>query len=119
MKAIVTCSGVSNTGKLTTQAAVALLRHDPDSLEWIRAGAEPGRLLQTVETADQVIVINGCADCCAKKKLQALGVFTGREVIATDLGVVKNGMVDPEYAEIDLVVQAVREALNRGDEEVS
>ena len=74
MKAIVTCSGVSNTGKLTTQAAVALLRHDTDTLEWIRAGAEPGRLLQTVKDADQVIVINGCADCCAKKKLQALGV---------------------------------------------
>jgi uncharacterized metal-binding protein len=119
MKAIVTCSGVSNTGKLTTQAAIALLRHDPDSLEWIRAGDEPGRLLQTVEMADQVIVINGCADCCAKKKLNALEVVADREVIATDLGVVKNGMADPEYTEIDLVVQAAREALNRRDEDVS
>jgi uncharacterized metal-binding protein len=119
MKAIVTCSGVSNTGKLTTQAAVALLRHDPGSLEWIRAGDEPGRLLQTVEMADQVIVINGCADCCAKKKLQALGVVADREVIATDLGVVKNGMADPEYSEIDLLVKAVRKALDKKDEEAS
>lgn len=119
MKAIVTCSGLSNTGKLTTQVAVTLLRHNPGMLDWVRAGVEPDSLRRTLETADQVVAINGCADCCARKKIEVLGVTPDREVIATDLGVVKNGMADPEYAEIDLVVRAVREALNREDEDVT
>ena len=117
MNVVVTCSGLSNTGKLTTQVAVTLLRHNPGILEWVKAGAEPDRLLKILETADQVIAINGCADCCARKKIEVLGVIPDREVIATDLGVVKNGMADPAYAEIDIVVKAVREALNKRDED--
>jgi len=119
MNVVVTCSGLSNTGKLTTQVVVTLLRHNPGMLDWVKAGTEPDRLRRTLETADQVIAISGCADCCARKKIEVLGVIPDREVIATELGVVKNSMADPAYAEIDLVVQAVREALNRREKETS
>jgi len=119
MNVVVTCSGLSNTGKLTTQVAVALLRHAPTSIEWVKAGADPDRLHNTLEMADRVIAINGCSDCCARKKIEVLGIIPDREVIATDLGVVKNGMTDPAYAEIDLVIKAVREALNTRDEDTS
>jgi uncharacterized metal-binding protein len=114
MTILVTCSGLSNTGKLTTQVAVALMRHYPGTLEWVRAGAGPDRLRQVAGTADQVIEVNGCPDCCAGKKLREIGVVPHSVVITTDLGITKNGMDDPAYAEIGLVVETVREILASG-----
>jgi uncharacterized metal-binding protein len=37
MKAPVTCSGISNTGKLTTQAAQILLQRHPGRYVWMHA----------------------------------------------------------------------------------
>ncbi len=115
MTLIVTCSGLSNTGKLTTQVAVALMRHDAGSLEWVRAGAGPDRLRRAAVAAERVIEVNGCPDCCAGKKLHEIGVFSDVGVTATDLGIVKNGMEDPAYSEIELVVRAIRQALDTMD----
>ncbi len=112
MTTIVTCSGLSNTGKLTTQVAVTLIRYNPGTLEWVRAAAEPERIQEATSGADRVLVLNGCTDCCATKKLLGLGIVPDAEVTATDLGVVKNGMADPAYAEIELVVQTIKEILH-------
>ena len=43
-------------------------------------------------TQSEVIVIDGCTDCCAKKKLSSSRLAPDCHIIATDLGIVKNGM---------------------------
>ncbi len=113
MTTIVTCSGLSNTGKLTTQVVVALMRHNPGTLEWVRAAAEPARIQEATSGTDRVLALNGCIDCCATKKLRALGIIPDVEVTATELGVVKNGMADPAYAEIELIVQTIKRVLHK------
>ncbi len=117
MTILVTCSGLSNTGKLTTQVAVALTRYNPGILEWIRASAGPDRLMQVAGSGDQVIEVNGCPDCCAGKKLCEIGIISDAVVTATDLGVVKNGMDDPAYSDIELVTNVIMKTLATLDTE--
>ncbi|NYT06274.1 MAG: hypothetical protein GKC04_07930, partial [Methanomicrobiales archaeon] len=43
---------------------------------------------------------------CGKKKLQALGIEPELHLVATDCGIAKRGMEDPDYAEIDRLAAA-------------
>ena len=115
--ALVTCSGISNTGKLTTQAALALLQRRPGQYIWMHARQSAATLEAGIGDAEQVIVIDGCTDCCAKKKLSASCLATYHHIIATDLGIEKNGMADVQYDEIEKVVRAVMN--NGGEKECS
>ncbi|OPY39099.1 MAG: DGC domain protein [Methanoregula sp. PtaU1.Bin051] len=92
--ALVTCSGISNTGKLTTQAALTLLQRKPGQYVWMHARQSAATLETEVMDADRVIVLDGCSDCCANKKLAASGIEPHCHIIATGLGIKKNGMAD-------------------------
>ncbi|MFY9800529.1 MAG: putative zinc-binding protein [Methanoregula sp.] len=92
--ALVTCSGVSNTGKLTTQVALTLMQRRPGQYVWIHAGQSTGTLQADIGDAEQVIVIDGCGDCCAKKKLSSSRIAPHHHIIATELGIEKKGMGD-------------------------
>jgi uncharacterized metal-binding protein len=111
MIAIVTCSGVSNTGKLTTQAAVALMQGRPGRYLWTHVKKSASSLEEEVRDADRVVVIDGCRDCCASKKLAGTSLVPHCHIIATDLGIEKNGMAEVQYPEIERVVSAVRTLL--------
>jgi uncharacterized metal-binding protein len=110
--ALVTCSGISNTGKLTTQAALTLLQRKPGKYVWIHARQSTETLETEVGDAEQVIVIDGCTDCCAKKKLSASCLVPHHHIIATDLGIEKNGMAEVQFDEIETLVHAVVEKGN-------
>ncbi len=90
--ALVTCSGVPDTGKLTTQAALTLLRRKPGQYIGIYAKQSTATLEAEIGDAEQVIVIDGCTDCCAKKKLSASCLAPHHHIIATELGIEKMGM---------------------------
>jgi uncharacterized metal-binding protein len=105
--ALVTCSGISNTGKLTTQAAQTLLQRKPGQYVWMHAKQSAATLEAEVGDADRVIVIDGCTDCCATKKLAAAGCTPDVHIIATGLGIEKNGMAEVQFEEIEKVVRAV------------
>lgn len=104
---LVTCSGVSNTGKLTTQAAQLLMPKHPGRYQWTHTKKSASALEDEVRDADRVIVIDGCTDCCATKKLAATPVAPHHHIIATDLGIEKNGMAEVGYLEIERVAAAV------------
>jgi uncharacterized metal-binding protein len=107
MIVLVTCSGISNTGKLTTQAAQALMQRWPGRYIWTHVKKSAAALEEEVRDADRVIIIDGCRDCCATKKLGATPFAAHHHIIATDLGIEKNGMADVQYTEIERVVAAV------------
>ena len=105
--ALVTCSGISNTGKLTTQVALMLMQRRPGHYVWMHAKQSAATLETEVGDADCVIVLDGCTDCCANKKLAAAGLAPHVHIIATALGIEKKGMADVQFEEIEKVVCAV------------
>jgi len=104
---LITCSGVSNTGKLTTQAALTLLQRRPGCYVWMHARQSTATLEEDIKDAKQVIVIDGCEDCCAKKKLSASCLTPHHHIIATELGIQKKGRGEVQFDEIEKVVRAV------------
>jgi uncharacterized metal-binding protein len=112
MIVLVTCSGVSNTGKLTTQTAISLMQRWPGRFLWTHAKKSAASLKEECTGGEQVIVIDGCCDCCASKKLAGAGICPHIHIITTDLGIEKNGMADVQYHEIERVVAAVQGALS-------
>jgi uncharacterized metal-binding protein len=107
--ALVTCSGVSNVGKLTTQAAQVLLQRTTGQYIWMHARQSTTSLQLEIGDADELIVIDGSGDCCAKKKLSSSRIAPDHHIIATELGVEKKGMGEVQYDEIEIVVRAVME----------
>jgi uncharacterized metal-binding protein len=105
--ALVTCSGISNTGKLTTQAAQILLQRKPGQYVWMHAKQSAATLEADIGDAERVIVIDGCTDCCATKKLAKSCLKSHHHIIATELGIEKKGMGEVQYDEIEKVVCAV------------
>ena len=113
MIVLVTCSGISNTGKLTTQAACSLMQKWPGRFQWTHVKKSAASLEEECRGGEQVIVIDGCKGCCAGKKLGATNVAPHIHIITTDLGIEKNGMADVQYQEIERVVAAIQGALSR------
>lgn len=105
--AIVTCSGISNVGKLTTQAASILMQRKPGQYVWMHAKQSAAMLETEIGIADKLIVIDGCKDCCATKKLSSSRIAPHHHIIATELGIEKKGMGEVQYNEIEKVVHAI------------
>lgn len=109
---LVTCSGLSNTGKLTARAGMVILQRSPESVEaCIPASRPPASLEEAARSAGRVLALDGCEDTCALKKLREIGVEPDLHVVATGCGIVKNGMAEPRFDEIERLVGAVIEAI--------
>jgi uncharacterized metal-binding protein len=104
--ALITCSGLSNTGRLTTEAALTLMQRKPGMFVWMHAHQSAESLEAGARDAEEVVVIDGCTDCCAKKKLSSC-IEPHRHIIATELGITKNGMADVQFHEIEEVIHAI------------
>jgi len=109
---LVTCSGISNTGKLTTQAALALMQRRPGHYARVDAKQSAAMLEAELSYADRIIVIDGCRECCAMKKMPESPVVEPVHIIATDCGIEKNGMAEVQFQEIGILADAVRDAEN-------
>ncbi len=111
---IITCSGVSSTGKLTTLVGITLLCRCAGMIEACIPATRPTASLESaLRHAENILVLDGCGDCCGRKKLQALGIDPHLHLIATDCGIEKRGMEEPHYGEIERLAAAVREAIRR------
>ncbi len=104
--ALITCSGISNTGRLTTEAVLTLMHRKPGKFVWIPARDPPESFDDKIGEAEQVIVIDGCTDCCAMKKIFPC-IEPHRHIIATEIGIVKNGMADVQFHEIEKMIDAI------------
>jgi len=109
---VIACLGISNTGKLTAQAGAMLLHCSCGAVEACIAAIRPTASLEVaVRHADRILVLDGCADCCGKKKVRALGIEPHQHIVATDCGIEKNGMAKPRFDEIERLSAAVLEAI--------
>ena len=91
-----------------------LLRRCPSKVDaCVPATRSTASLESTARQADKILVLDGCGDCCGRKKLQALGIDPHLHLIATDFGIEKRGLDEPHYGEIERLAAAVREAIRR------
>jgi uncharacterized metal-binding protein len=105
---LITCSGISNTGKLTAQVAAILVQREPDLFECHLHAKQSTHDMENMINGGKVVVLDGCRDHCAAKKLESLSITPHIHIIATEEGIEKNGMADPRFDEIEKLVAAVR-----------
>ncbi|MBP7410911.1 putative zinc-binding protein [Methanoculleus sp. 10] len=114
---LITCSGLSNTGKLTDRAGMVVQQRSPGSVEASLPASRPSASLEeAARYAGRILALDGCDDACALRKLRELGVEPDLHVIATECGIVKNGMAEPRFDEIERLVGAVIETIRDGQQ---
>jgi uncharacterized metal-binding protein len=104
---LLTCSGISNTGKLTPQVAGILAQKEPDLFEGHLHAKQSTCDMETVINGGKVVVLDGCGDRCAAEKLKSLCITPHIHIIVTEEGIEKNGMADPLFDEIETLITAV------------
>jgi uncharacterized metal-binding protein len=112
MKALITCSGLSNTGRLTTQVATILMSRHPATITWVKANKGGEKIADAVEDADLIIVLEGCSDHCALKKISDVGIKADIHLVATEHGVEKNGMAEVQWSDIENVLTVIEQKIN-------
>ncbi len=107
---IFACSGLSNTGKLTMQAASALAFRRPDLYRVAAAHKGVHAVEDAVSDGFKVLALDGCTDRCATKKLDEAGMKADTYLMVTELGIEKTmpSDVKPEY--VEKIIRAIKEA---------
>lgn len=106
---IFACSGGSNVGQITNEAAKKLDQEGVGSffcLIGVAGGIEP--ILANARGADRVICLDGCGVACAKKVLDQAEVPISTYVVATDCGIEKGHHFDIEASETRAVCDRAR-----------
>ncbi len=106
---IFACSSLSNTGKLTMQAASILAFRRPDLYRAAAAQKGIDEIEDAVSGGFKVLALDGCSDRCATKKLKEAGLKADVYMMVTELGIEKTRSSDvkPEY--IEKIIRAIKE----------
>jgi uncharacterized metal-binding protein len=111
---ILTCSGGSNVGQLSNQAAVELTQEGFGKLSCLAGvGAHLPGFVQAAKDIANLVVIDGCDVGCAKGVLAQAEVPLSAYLVITALGIDKNKDLNLQREEIDLVKQAVQDLQRR------
>jgi uncharacterized metal-binding protein len=70
---------------------------------------DPDRLHDALSLAEKIVVLDGCSECCGRKKVQEQGYEPEIYFIATECGIIKAGVEDPRFDEIELLTKVVQE----------
>ena len=109
---ILACSGGSNVGQLSNQAAVELTREGFGKMFCLAGiGGELSGFVQSARDIPQMIAIDGCSIGCAKACLEKAHVPLKSYLVLTDLGLEKNKDLTLNRKKSLMVKEAVRQAL--------
>lgn len=89
------------------------MQREPDLFDGHLHAKQSTHDMERVINGAKVVVVDGCKDHCAAKKLKSLYITPHIHIIATEEGIEKNGMADPRYDEIEVLVAAVRMAVRQ------
>lgn len=109
---ILACSGGSNVGQLSNQAAVELTREGVGKMFCLAGiGGQLSGFVQSARDVAGMVVIDGCSLGCAKASLENAQVPMKSYIVLTDLGIEKNKDLNLKPEEVLRVKEAVKEAL--------
>ncbi len=89
-KLIFACSGAADVGAIADQAARQLAGEGIGKMFCLAGiGGRVGGIMKTTESAEKILVIDGCPLNCAKSCLEQAGFTKFEHTNLTDLGLVK------------------------------
>lgn len=105
---IFACSGLSNTGKLTMQAASALAFRSSGMYRAASAHKGIDAVEDAISEDFRILVLDGCMDHCATRKLDEAGLKADIYMTVTELGIEKTVPSDlkPEY--VEKIIRAIK-----------
>ena len=108
------CSGGSNVGQISNDAAKALDQLGQGSFFClIGVGAQLPNFVERIKKDGTTIVaIDGCGVACAKKALENVGATADAYVVVTELGIEKGHHFNHTQEEVGKTAQAVVDALS-------
>lgn len=116
---ILACSGGSNVGQLSNQAALELTREGFGKMFCLAGiGGQLSGFVQSARDVPAMVAIDGCAVGCAKAILKQAQVPLRHYLVLTDEGIEKNKDFNLQRADVEKVKSAVKrvvsEALTAG-----
>lgn len=107
---ILACSGGSNVGQLSNQAAVELTQEGFGKMFCLAGiGGGLSGFIRSAKDVESLAIIDGCEIGCAKAILEKAEIpLKSYVVITTDLGIEKNKDFNLKREEIDQLKQAVK-----------
>jgi uncharacterized metal-binding protein len=107
---ILACSGGSNVGQLSNQAAVELTGEGFGKMFCLAGiGGKLSGFVRSAKDVPQMIVIDGCQVGCARAIMAQAGVALRGHLVLTELGIEKNKNLVPVRADIEQAKAAVRQ----------
>lgn len=106
---ILSCSGGSNVGQLTNQAAVELTKEGFGKMFCLAGiGGHLSGFVQSAKDIPKLVVMDGCQLGCAKAILDHLGIQPAKYMVLTDMGFEKNKNFDLDPKDIERVKSTVK-----------
>ena len=108
---LLACSGGSNVGQLTNQAAVELTREGFGKMYCLAGvGAKLKGFVKATGEAPEILVLDGCPVGCAKAIMENAGLPMGGYLVVTELGIekVKDRALALSPKDLDVVKKAAR-----------
>ena len=110
---ILPCSGGSNVGQLSNQAAVELTQEGFGKMFCLAGiGGQLSGFVQSAMDVPVMVVIDGCSVGCGRAILKQANVQLTHYLVLTDEGIEKNKNFNLEQADIDWVKEAVKRTVN-------
>ena len=107
---ILTCSGGSNVGQLTNQAAIELTQEGFGNMFCLAGiGGHLSGFVQSAKDVPQMMLIDGCDIGCGKAALEHAEVPLKNYLVVTDMGIEKNKDFNLKKDDIKRVKEAVKE----------
>ncbi len=111
VRLIFCCSGASNVGVLSFQAAIRLAQEGFGSfacIAGIGSGNQP--MIRTAKMAGERVLIDGCPIGCGKKIMDANKVPVDRYIVVTERGIDKTHDLETDEQDIGIVTKAVKQS---------
>ena len=106
-----TCSGISNTGKLTDIAAKTLSFRKPGLFRAIPSQKGAESLEDAKKEGERIFVVDGCEEHCAKKKLEVAGLEADMQVVLTQIGIKKTNPSDIKSEYVEQVINVLKKTV--------
>jgi len=108
------CSGGSNCGQITNQAAVQLTEEGIGTIYCLAGiGAHDSVMIDTAKAAKRVVAIDGCSTACAKRTLEHAGLVVTDHLDVTEEGIEKVHDFKLSLQDISSIVAKVEERLGQ------
>jgi uncharacterized metal-binding protein len=108
------CSGGSNCGQITNNAAVSLDTEKVGRIYCLAGiAAHVSGMVESARGAKRIVALDGCEVACAKRAIEHAGVAVTDWICVTEQGISKNHNLQLDEEEIELITRKTRELLSK------